>query len=109
MDAIVEWVDARDRLPESGWPVSVAATGRYPDGEQFWLVLASVFHASHRDEDGTEHRDCFVDSDGVVRLPFGRPCDEPVTHWAYPPALPGRSQHAVLGDEAVAAVATVLH
>jgi hypothetical protein len=30
MDAVVEWVDARERLPRSGYPVAAAVSGRYP-------------------------------------------------------------------------------
>jgi hypothetical protein len=32
MDAVVEWVDARERLPRDrdGWPVAAAISGRYP-------------------------------------------------------------------------------
>ncbi|MFJ8109035.1 AQJ64_40280 family protein [Streptomyces sp. NPDC096132] len=106
MDAVVEWVDARKRLPRSGMPVAAATVGRYPSdredgpGEDFWLVRPMVFTALHFAEDGTEHHDCFVDSDRVVRLPYGRPCDEPVTHWAYLPTLPGLSVHQVLGENA---------
>jgi hypothetical protein len=29
MDAVVEWVDARERLPRSGYPVAAAVAGRY--------------------------------------------------------------------------------
>ncbi|WP_133910911.1 AQJ64_40280 family protein [Streptomyces sp. NBC_00582] len=98
MDTTVEWVDVRERLPRSGTPVAAATTGRYPDGEEFWLVLPMHFTTLHFAEDGTEHHDCFVDSDKVVRLPHGRPCDEPVTHWAALPTLPGTTVHHVLGD-----------
>ena len=62
-----------------------AVTRRSPgeeSGQDFWLVLPMYFTDRHIAEDGTEHRDCFVDSDGVIRLPCGRPCDESVTHWA---------------------------
>ncbi|WP_460073469.1 AQJ64_40280 family protein [Streptomyces sp. YKOK-I1] len=99
VDTVVEWVDARERLPRSGTPVAAATTGRYPDGEEFWLVLPMYFTTLHLAEDGTEHHDCFVDSDRVVRLPRGgRPCAEPVTHWAALPTLPGTAVHQVLGD-----------
>lgn len=110
MDAVVEWVDARERLPRSGVPVAAATAGRYPPepgeaaGEDFWLVLPMYFTNRHIAEDGTEYRDCFVDSDRVVRLPYGRPCAEPVTHWAELPALPGMAVHQVLGEDARAAV-----
>ena len=114
MDAVVEWVDARERLPRDGMPVAAATSGRYPPeagqaaGEDFWLVLPMYFTTRHIGEDGTEHRDCFVDSDRVVRLPYGRPCAEPVTHWAALPTLPGRGVHSVLGEEARAAVSDAL-
>ncbi|WP_335930385.1 hypothetical protein [Streptomyces noursei] len=39
------------------------------------------FTTLHRGEDGVEHRDCFVDSDGIVRLPHGLASAETVTHW----------------------------
>jgi hypothetical protein len=126
MDAVVEWVDARERLPwdRDGWPVAAAISGRYPpddpsapgyppddpqESEQdFWLVLAMYFTTRHVAADGTETRDCFVDSDGVVRLPYGRPGDEPVTHWAALPALPGLTVHRVLGQEAQTALRNAL-
>lgn len=124
LDAVVTWVDARSALPSSGTPVAAAITGRYPAdsdaesgggpgtesdtapgsaaalGEEFWLVRPMYFTTLHFGEDGTEHRNCFVDSDGVVRLPYGRPGDEPVTHWAALPTLPGMTVHGVLGEEA---------
>lgn len=110
MDAMVEWVDARERLPRDGRPVAAATVGRYPpadgtepgttSGEDFWLVLPMHFTTRHVAEDGTEYRDCFVDSDRVVRLPFGRPCAEPVTHWAELPALPGHAVHGIMGEAA---------
>jgi len=109
MDAVVEWVDARDRLPKPGMPVAAATWGRYPPesgdepdpeaGQEYWLVMPMYFTPHHFAEDGTEHRDCFVDSDGIVRLPYGRPCDEPVTHWAALPTLPGMTAHYVLGED----------
>ncbi|KAA6224000.1 amine oxidase [Streptomyces albofaciens JCM 4342] len=118
MRAAVEWVDARERLPRDGMPVAAAITGRYPPdsdaesgsaaaaGEEFWLVMPMYFTTRHIGEDGAEHRDCFVDSDRVVRLPYGRgrPCAEPVTHWAELPALPGMTVHHVLGDGVEAAL-----
>jgi hypothetical protein len=106
MDAVVEWVDARERLPRSGLPVAAAVSGRYrpepeeASGQDFWLVLAMYFTDYHIAEDGTEYRDCFVDSDRVVRLPYGRPGAESVTHWAALPALPGLTVHRVLGQDA---------
>lgn len=108
LDTMVVWVDARDSLPRSGIPVAAAITGRYPPesgtrpgttlGEEFWLVRPMVFMSQHWSEDGAEHRDCFVDSDGIVRLPHGRASAETVTHWAELPTLPGRSTHMVFGE-----------
>ncbi|WUR28479.1 amine oxidase [Streptomyces jietaisiensis] len=110
VEATVEWVDARERLPRDGLPVAAAVTGRYPperegddpaSGEAFWIVLPMYFTRRHFAEDGTEHLDCFVDSDRVVRHPYGGPpCEEPVTHWAALPALPGLDVHIVLGEKA---------
>ncbi|WP_329392919.1 amine oxidase [Streptomyces lydicus] len=108
LNTVVTWVDARERLPRSGTPVAAAITGRYPadrdpeseadtaSGEEFWLVRPMVFMTLHWSEDGAEHRDCFVDSDGVVRLPHGLPSAETVTHWAELPTLPGGTTHLVL-------------
>ncbi|MEV0741785.1 AQJ64_40280 family protein [Streptomyces sp. NPDC050549] len=111
----VTWVDARDALPSSGTPVAAAITGRYPAdsgaeadaalGEEFWLVRPMYFTSLHFGADGAEHRDCFVDSDGVVRLPYGLDSAESVTHWAELPTLPGEmTSHAVLGEGVQAAL-----
>jgi hypothetical protein len=127
MDAVVEWVDARERLPRDrdGWPVAAAITGFYPPDDpeapgypfvddpqdtelEFWLVRPMYFTSHHIADDGTEYHDCFVDSDGIVRLPYGRPCDEPVTHWAALPTLPGMTVHGVLGEEARTALRNIL-
>ncbi|CAM5615637.1 hypothetical protein SALBM311S_07522 [Streptomyces alboniger] len=109
LNAVVTWVDARDGLPPSGTPVAAAITGRYPaesptdsgtaSGEEFWLVRPMYFTTLYFSEDGAEHRDCFVDSDGVVRLPYGLAGDETVTHWAELPTLPGGMTHVVLGKD----------
>ncbi|UXX93606.1 amine oxidase [Streptomyces sp. AD2-2] len=115
LDAVVTWVDARSALPSSGTPVAAAITGRYPVdsdaesdtalGEEFWLVRPMYFTTLHFGEDGTEHRDCFVDSDGVVRLPYGLDSAETVTHWAELPTLPGGlAVRAVLGEGVPAAL-----
>ncbi|KPC64644.1 AQJ64_40280 family protein [Streptomyces chattanoogensis] len=114
LNTVVTWVDARERLPRSGTPVAAAITGRYPAdgatesdtavGEEFWLVRPMVFTTLHWSEDGAEHRDCFVDSDGVVRLPYGLPGDETVTHWAELPTLPGGLTHGVLGEDVPSAL-----
>jgi hypothetical protein len=69
--------------------VAAAISGRYPpddptapgyppddpqESEQdFWLVRPMYFTTRHVADDGMEYHDCFVDSDGVVRLPYGRP------------------------------------
>lgn len=113
-NTVVTWVDARDRLPQSGTPVAAAITGRYPPdsltepdaelGEEFWLVRPMVFMTQHWSEDGTEHRDCFVDSDGIVRLPYGLASAETVTHWAELPTLPGGTTHMVFGKDVQAAL-----
>jgi hypothetical protein len=114
MDAVVEWVDAREKLPRPGYPVAAAVSGRYPaepgeaSGQDFWLVLAMYFTDRHIAEDGTEYRDCFVDSDRVIRLPYGRPGAEPVTHWAYLPALPGMTVHGTFGEDARTALRNAL-
>jgi len=114
MDAVVEWVDARERLPRPGYPVAAAVSGRYPaepgeaSGQDFWLVLAMYFTDRHIAEDGTEYRDCFVDSDRVIRLPYGRPGAESVTHWAALPSLPGMTVHRVLGEDARTALRNAL-
>jgi hypothetical protein len=110
MDATVKWVDAREGFPDDGAPVAAAVTGTYPPGEDedgpigpedYWIVLPMHFERRHFAEDGTEYHDCFVDSDGVVRFPYGGPpCEEPVTHWASLPTLPGLSVHLVLGGTA---------
>jgi hypothetical protein len=116
MDVLVEWVDARERLPRDGMPVAAAATGRYPayrdaepddthSGQPFWVVMPVRFAARHVGEDGTEYEDCFIDSDGIIRLPYGRPCPEPVTHWAYLPTLPGLGVRSLVGEGVQAAVA----
>ena len=114
LNTVVTWVDARERLPRDGAPVAAAITGRYPAdssteadtawGEEFWLVRPMVFTALHRSEDGAEHRDCFVDSDGVVRLPYGLGSAETVTHWAELPTLPGGTTHLALGEDAQSAL-----
>lgn len=107
LNTVVTWVDVRDGLPRNGIPVAAAITGRYPadsaaepgtaSGEEFWLVRPMYFTTRHWSEDGTEHRNCFVDSDEVVRLPHGLGSEETVTHWAELPTLPGGTTHAVLG------------
>ncbi|WP_328495092.1 DUF551 domain-containing protein [Streptomyces sp. NBC_00414] len=115
-NTVVTWVDVRDGLPRNGIPVAAAITGRYPaqnstDSEEFWLVKTMYFATLHFSEDRTEHRDCFVDSDGIVRLPHGSTHDETrdetsdetteetVTHWAPLPTLPGGTTHLVLGKD----------
>ncbi|MEU6486357.1 AQJ64_40280 family protein [Streptomyces sp. NPDC046887] len=105
LNTTVTWVDARAHRPDDGAPVAAAITGHYPppddsgSGESFWLVRPLVYTTHHIAEDGTHHLDCFVDSDGVVRLPYGGGSEETVTHWAALPALPGGTGHVVLGGE----------
>ena len=112
MDAIVEWVDAHERLPRPGAPVAAATSGRYPaepgqtDGQDFWVVLPMHFTDRHLAADGTEYRDCFVDSDSVVRFASGSA--EVVTHWAELPSLPGLTVHRTLGDDARTALRNAL-
>lgn len=61
---------------------------------------------THWSEDGAEHRDCFVNSEGVVRLPYGLTSEETVTHWAELPTLPGGMTHLVLGEGVQSALQT---
>jgi hypothetical protein len=111
----VTWFDARESLPWDGAPVAAAITGPHPDAddpekvpvEEFWLVSPMVFTRQHWSEDGTEHRDCFVDSDGIVRLPYGLANDESVTHWAELPTLPGMTTHLVTGEDVQPALRNV--
>ncbi|WP_159940853.1 MULTISPECIES: AQJ64_40280 family protein [unclassified Nocardiopsis] len=112
MRAEVEWVDVRERLPRDrdGMPLAAAITGRLaPDGseghdpaagQEFWLVRPMYFTTHHIAEDGREYHDCFVDSDGFVRFPYGRDRDDSVTHWAELPTLPGTTEHYLVGEEA---------
>ncbi|MEU5100276.1 AQJ64_40280 family protein [Streptomyces sp. NPDC020996] len=118
LDTQVTWVDAREELPRDGVPVAAAITGRYPAGgaesenaseEAFWLVRPMCFTTRHFSEDGTEHRNCFVDSDGYVRLPYGLADDDTVTHWAELPTLPGRTTHLVLGEDVQPALQNAWH
>ncbi|WP_399880562.1 AQJ64_40280 family protein [Streptomyces sp. BBFR51] len=105
----VTWVDVRERRPRIGDPVAVAITGRYPaqdaaesgttQRERFWLVRTMYFTDEHLDEDGVVHRDCFVDSDEVVRFAYDPDSDDSVTHWAELPTLPGEATHLLLGDD----------
>ncbi|MFV2175523.1 AQJ64_40280 family protein [Actinomadura sp. LOL_016] len=118
MRAEVEWVDVRERRPREGMPVAAAIMGRDAsndanerdaDAEQeFWLVRPMYYTTLHFAEDGREYHDCFVDSDDVVRLPYGRDCDEPITHWAELPTLPGTTEHHLMGEEAKTARANAL-
>ncbi len=114
MDAVVEWVDTRERLPRTGYPVAAATWGRSAaepgdaSGQDFWLVLPMYFTDRHIAEDGTEYHDCFVDYDGVIRFPYGGPSAETVTHWAELPPLPGMTVHRVLGRDARSALRNTL-
>ena len=87
--------------PEAAVPTGAESEAGTALGEEFWLVRPMVFTTLHFSEDGTEHRDCFVDSDGIVRLPYGLTSAETVTHWAELPTLPGGMTHAVLGKDAI--------
>jgi|ERR1700760_1605536 len=114
MDAVVEWVDVRERLPRTGYPVAAATSGRYgaesgeAPGQEFWLVLPMHFTDHHIAEDGTEYHDCFVDYDGIIRMPHGGPGTETVTHWAGLPPLPGMTKHSALGEDAQTALRNAL-
>ena len=111
MKTMVDWIRADERLPYDGAGVVAAVTGRYPDepdnepnslsGKEFWLVLPTYFRRIHPGEEtGEITENCFFDSDGVVRLPVGRPTDdEVVTHWAEMPSLPGTNVQRLLGDD----------
>ncbi|MGK4907779.1 AQJ64_40280 family protein [Streptomyces albus] len=120
MQVNVEWVDARERLPEPGEPVATATFGTWPPdfhdqsvaGEDYWLVRPMVFHdlyipasSQHESEDESHHHNCFVDSDGYIRYPPGGPSDDHITHWAALPFLPGLTTHVANGHEATAALA----
>ncbi|GAA0947939.1 AQJ64_40280 family protein [Nonomuraea longicatena] len=122
--AEVEWVDCRERFPRDGIPVAAAITGRFasddaderdPDaGLEFWLVRPMYFTTLHFDEDERKYHDCFVDSDGVVRLPYARGGDNPqdddelITHWAYLPTLPDTTVDYLTGEDAKTARANAL-
>ena len=119
MDTVVEWVDARERLPRDGMPVAAATSGRYPPdsaaepddptpGQEFWLVMPMRFAARHVGEDGTEYHDCFIDSDRIVRLPYGRAGADSVTHWASLPTLPGMTVSYMVGEGVQAALHNAL-
>lgn len=95
-------------------PVAAEISGGYraepgeASGQDFWLVLPMCFTNRHITEDGTEYRDCFVDFDGIIRLPYGRPHAESVTHWVYLPTLPGMTVHSTLGQDAQTALRNAL-
>jgi hypothetical protein len=99
MKAAVEWISVDDALPGNSASVLAAVTGRYPSGEEFWLVLPMFFRWLHPVEaTGEVLENCFVDPDYVVRFPRGGPSGEVVTHWAELPNLPGMSVGEVRGD-----------
>ena len=114
MNAIAEWVDARERRPRTGYPVAAAVSGRYAaepgeaSGPDFWLVMPMYFTDHHIAADDTEYHDCFVDYDGVIRMPHGGSSAETVTHWAALPPLPGMTVHSTLGEDAQTAVRNAL-
>ncbi|WP_435108449.1 AQJ64_40280 family protein [Nocardiopsis synnemataformans] len=98
--AEVDWVSVEEGLPHDGAAVLGAVTGRYPDGEEFWLVLPMHFRRTHPDEStGEEIRDVFVDSDWVLRKPHGGDTEEQVTHWAEYPCLPGTAVRQIVGGQ----------
>ncbi|MCX4997958.1 AQJ64_40280 family protein [Streptomyces longwoodensis] len=107
LQTVVEWVDARERLPRPGIPVAAATHGFYPPeapdsegvGEEFWLVLSLYFTDRYFAEDGSTYENCFVDSDRVVRFPPGGGSAEVVTHWAALPTLPGSPHTLVMGAD----------
>jgi hypothetical protein len=115
----IEWISVGDRLPYDGAGVVAAVTGRYPvdpddhapdslSGREFWIVLPMYFRRHHPvDETGEVIEDCFIDSDGVLRLPIGGSTDETVTHWAEHPPLPGTDAHRILGDDVRSAIRAV--
>ena len=106
-------------LPGDGQPVAAAVTSWYPPvedgadpstGEQFWLVMPMHFARVHLIEDSDEAiTDCFVDSDFVIRRPFGGPgTDDVVTHWTELPPLPGTTDHRLLlGEDAQEALDSI--
>jgi hypothetical protein len=113
-NTMVTWFDARESVPPRGHPVAAAITGRYPaegdtdfehtTGEEFWLVRPMYYTPHHFSDDGVEYNDCFVDSDGVVRMPYGGDSAETVTHWAELPTLPGTTTRFVGGADVRAAL-----
>lgn len=99
MKAAIEWIGVGDGLPGDSASVLAAVTGRYPDGQQFWLVLPMFFRRLHPvEETGEVLENCFVDPDYIVRFPPGGPSAETVTHWADLPNLPGATVGEILGD-----------
>lgn len=105
MKATVEWIRADEEFPPEGICVAAAVTGRYPDGERFWLVHPAYFTRTHYvEETGEVVEDCFVDSDRVIRFPLGGASEEVVTHWAALPTLPGATVPGIFGDDVEAAL-----
>jgi hypothetical protein len=86
------------------------ATDAEPSRERTWTQWSSGWtHARGCLGPGSRwQRYRAVDSDRVVRLPYGRPGAESVTHWAALPALPGMTVHHVLGEDARPALRNAL-
>ncbi|MET9695925.1 AQJ64_40280 family protein [Streptomyces sp. NPDC006529] len=102
MTVELQWIDARDDLPENGSGVLAAVAGRYAQGpaSDFWVVLPMRFLARHvSGPDGRAVHDCFVDRAAAVRFPYTAAARgaEGVTHWAYLPALPGTARNHLVG------------
>lgn len=107
----VEWVDVRERLPRNGDCVLGAIVGQYatdehpgPPDRDFWFVFPMHFRAVHPEEETYRLiKNCFIDADGVVRLPHRQgdprnPEDEWITHWAELPVLPGMPDSEIYGE-----------
>ncbi|GAA3159537.1 MULTISPECIES: AQJ64_40280 family protein [Streptomyces] len=112
-EAVVTWIDARERLPHrDGWPVTVATAGHYPPesreerdrggGQAYWLVRPMVFATSRVCGAGVVHRNSFFDSDGYAYAAEAEDEDGSERHdCAAVPGEPGTEGYAVVGDERV--------
>jgi hypothetical protein len=110
MRVTIDWVPVAERLPHDGAGIVAAVTGVHPgeDREPFWIVLPMYFRHVHPvEETGEIIMDCFYDADGIVRLPYGGPTAEVVTHWAEMPVLPGTAVRHMTGDDVGAALRAV--
>ena len=72
-------------------------------------MLPTYFRRVHPvEETGEIIENCFFDSDGVIRLPVGRPTtEEVVTHWAELPNLPGTDVRRIFGADVPTAIHAV--